>query len=539
MRRGPVGSAGLLVLLVAVSAGAQISPGPLSRVHAELEGSASCLRCHDSSRGVATEKCLACHKALQLRIAAGRGLHARPDYGDCKHCHVEHQGRDFELVYWGQQGRRGFDHALTGHRLEGRHAPLACERCHRPPVYVGASTACGACHADEHRGQFKGRACSDCHGQVAWKPAAGFDHARTRWPLSGRHAGVACDRCHGRRQPDPAQPGKTFVAFRTVAGSDCVGCHEDIHRGRLGTGCGSCHTMLSWHGRPTGGFDHARTRYPLEGRHAAVACERCHPPGRPLRVAFRYCTDCHRDPHAGEPARTVEAGRCERCHDVNGYRPARFGVEEHARTAYPLTGAHLAVACDACHKTAERAPGVAMPLRLAARRCAECHADPHHGELARLVERSGCEVCHRVESWRQVAFDHGSTGYALDGRHGTVGCNGCHLPPRGSGPAVLRFTGLKRACESCHRDAHAGQFAAGGATACERCHGTVAMRPARFDHQRDSRYALDGAHARLACAACHRSESRAEASFVRYKPLPITCSGCHGPTGRPAKGEQP
>jgi hypothetical protein len=80
---------------------AQISPGPLARAHAKLEGSSQCLACHDPSQGVAAAKCLACHEPLQKRIAAGKGLHARPDHADCKRCHVDHQGAEFELVFWG------------------------------------------------------------------------------------------------------------------------------------------------------------------------------------------------------------------------------------------------------------------------------------------------------------------------------------------------------------------------------------------------------------------------------------------------------
>ena len=71
---------------------AQISPGPLSRAHAKLEGSARCLDCHDRGKGPSSDRCLACHKALQQRVAAGKGLHARAEYRDCKTCHVEHQG---------------------------------------------------------------------------------------------------------------------------------------------------------------------------------------------------------------------------------------------------------------------------------------------------------------------------------------------------------------------------------------------------------------------------------------------------------------
>ncbi|HSD67521.1 MAG TPA: cytochrome c3 family protein, partial [Vicinamibacteria bacterium] len=115
----------LALALAPAAALAQISPGALSRAHAKLEGSTRCLDCHDPKRGVAAEKCLACHKPLQERIAAGKGLHARPEYRDCKTCHVEHQGADYELVWWGKAGKKAFDHAQTGQTLSGKHATLS------------------------------------------------------------------------------------------------------------------------------------------------------------------------------------------------------------------------------------------------------------------------------------------------------------------------------------------------------------------------------------------------------------------------------
>jgi hypothetical protein len=102
----------------------------------------------------------------------------------------------------------------------------------------------------------------------------------------------------------------------------------------------------------------------------------------------------------------------------------------------------------------------------------------------------------------------------------------------------LRFTGLPVTCESCHRDPHAGQFArAGQGTACERCHSSETTRAVRFDHRRDSAYKLDGAHAKLACTACHRTVSRPGGVHVLYKPLPTKCSGCHK-NGASSKGER-
>jgi hypothetical protein len=510
----------------------QISPGPLSRPHAKLEGSGHCLDCHDPGQGVSPAKCLACHEPLQKRIAVQKGLHARPEYRDCRTCHVEHQGTDFELVYWGKAGRDAFDHSVTGHPLAGKHSRLACQECHRTRSYLGSPTDCASCHKDEHRGQFAGRACASCHSEQAWKPAPGFDHARTSWPLTGRHAAVGCDRCHSARRPDPKAPGATFPVFRVTAGRQCASCHQDTHQGRLGTSCATCHTTASWRADvKTANFDHARTAYPLNGRHAAVACASCHAPGRPLRVRHDRCTDCHADAHAGPAARGPGSQRCESCHDVSGFRPARFGVEEHARSGYPLAGAHLAVACDQCHRPVRAGSSTTVPLRFASTRCADCHRDPHRGELARLVSASGCEGCHRVDSWRQVAFDHSKTEYPLAGRHVAVACVACHRDAASAGAtpaAALRFRGVPRTCDGCHRDPHQGQFpATGRPPACERCHTADTVQATKFDHSRDSAYPLDGAHARLACTACHRTESRGGVTFVRYKPLPVKCSGCH------------
>lgn len=541
----------LVLVALAPFARAQISPGPLSRAHAKLEGSSRCLDCHDPSEGVAAGKCLACHEPLQKRIAAGKGLHARGEYRDCRRCHVEHQGAEFELVFWGKQGRAAFDHGLTGHALAGKHASVACAECHKTRSFLGAVTECSACHRDEHRGQFQGRACSTCHGEQAWKPAPGFDHAKTSWPLSGRHAPVACERCHSTRQPDPKSPGQSYRVFRVAAGRECVSCHPDVHKARLGTSCASCHNTGAWKQAKTAGFDHGRTGYPLFGRHAAVPCERCHLPGRPMCVAHDRCSDCHRDAHGGELARRADAGRCESCHDVAGFRPARYGPDDHAKTAYPLRGAHLAVACDECHRSAHgsasarptQGGAAVVPLKLAAARCSDCHRDPHRGETAAVVAAAGCETCHKVEAWRAVAFDHGKTRYPLSGRHAQVACDRCHAHAEAASASSSRlaFKGAATDCAGCHQDPHGGQFAAAasGRTACERCHATDSLAASRFSHARDSRYALDGAHARIACAACHKPEARGGVRVVRYKPLPVACAGCHGGSRPAATGGKP
>jgi hypothetical protein len=533
------------LLGLAPTAGAQISPGPLSRAHAKLEGSAQCLECHDPGEGVSASKCLACHEPLRKRSASGLGLHARADYRDCRRCHVEHQGVEFALVFWGKQGQAAFDHALTGHPLAGKHKQLACSECHKTRSFLGAVSDCSSCHRDEHRGQFAGRACTSCHNEQAWKPAPGFDHAKAAWPLSGRHAAVACERCHAPRQPDPKDSSASFRVFRVANGHECASCHADVHKARFGGGCASCHTSAGWKQVKAASVDHDRTGYPLTGRHRGVACDACHKLGLPMRIKHERCGDCHADLHAGTLAARAEPSRCESCHTLDGFRPARFGPDEHARTAFPLRGAHLAVACDECHKRAATVAGGAgastatspqVPLKLPAARCVDCHRDPHRGETAVASAQNVCETCHRVESWRQVAFDHARTRYPLSGRHAGVTCVRCHAHMED--PATrIGFKGAGTECAGCHRDPHAGQFAAAnGRTACERCHATDSLQATRFVHSRDSRYPLDGAHARLACGRCHKPEVANAIRVVRYKPLPVACAGCHAARPTAANG---
>ena len=315
---------------------------------------------------------------------------------------------------------------------------------------------------------------------------------------------MACEKCHTTRRPDPANAAVTYRVFRAVAGKDCASCHEDTHKGRLGTSCSSCHTTAGWRGSvATAGFDHSKTAYPLTGRHAGVSCEKCHVPGRPMRLKHDRCTDCHADAHAGQLARRADGGRCESCHDVNGFRPARFGPEDHAKTAYPLAGRPPRGGLRPVPPAGRvrHGPGPSVPLHFASTRCADCHKDPHRGEVARFVAKGGCETCHRVDSWREVAFDHGQTRYPLAGGHARVACAPCHR--RGAAAGRPARAALRRRCARPARAATAtptrGSSRGRARVSCERCHTTDNLKASKFDHARDAAYRLDGAHARLAC----------------------------------------
>ncbi len=565
MIRGVHGAAtaGAIVLGLAftVPAAAQISPGPLSHAHQKLEGNSQCLQCHSPSKGVDRGACLRCHSGLAQRISARQGLHALPDYAACERCHSEHNGAPFELVYWGAAGRSAFDHRQTGYALEGKHAGVACERCHgvervgatvdaNAPrrTFLGLKTACADCHADPHRGQQGAGGCDTCHSPAGWKPATGFDHARTRFPLSGAHAKAACLACH--RQPAGAESAKTLVLAQFKGGAlpSCVRCHADPHRGKQGADCTACHDTSSFAQARTAGFDHERTAYPLRGRHRAVACARCHSAGRATRIAaFERCETCHVDAHAGQLAK---AGGCSTCHGVESFTPSLYGVEQHQKTGFVLRGGHLAVPCVACHRQVESrglppefgrtAAGHSVArFRFAATACRDCHQDPHRGQFDRYAAGGGCAACHGEESWRSVRFDHDRSAFPLRGKHRETDCSRCHARSAeraGAATAGLMLSGLATDCAGCHRDVHAGQLAKGNATACERCHGTDDFHRTAFDHQRDATYQLDGAHVGVPCAACHLTETHGDRTVVRYKPLPHTCDGCHRAESRARGG---
>jgi hypothetical protein len=484
-----------------------------------LEGLANCTKCHAAGEQLSPENCLACHKDVASRINAGKGFHGRlkPGERDCQHCHHEHAGRDARLIDWGKGGKKGFDHARTGFALEGKHRKPDCAKCHDPrhitdpeviqaiakgrDSLLGAPTACASCHFDEHRGQL-GPDCQKCHGVDGWKPAPRFDHARTAYRLDGKHLKVACLKCHadqpapppgelGARTP-PVRPA-LFARYKPLQFQLCNDCHKDPHAGRFGGTCQSCHATDDWkklRGSAKERAFHEKTKYPLRGAHMAVRCEACHGPWGQAKAVFRglkfeRCTDCHLDAHLGqfavstpaEPART-----CERCHGMESYAPARFELEDHDRLAYKLEGAHRTVACAACHPKDPRLEAKVPPA-----------------VRARLVAQG-----------RPVK------------------------------PSLALFK-IPRAtdCRTCHRDPHGGQFKARtDAEGCTACHGLESFRKTRFDHARDSRFALTGKHAKAACASCHRP---GDGAVVRYKPLPVTCAGCHadvhaGQLALPGKG---
>jgi hypothetical protein len=627
----------LLLLFLPAPVYAQVSPGPLSRAHKNLSGPTGCISCHAVKVGATEFRCMDCHKEITQRLAANRGYHAtvvnnKTSSVECAKCHSEHNGENFQLIRW-VPSQTAFDHAKTGWVLTGKHVGLDCAKCHNAQrvlaanasliaikdknrTFLGLSSSCTSCHEDKHKGTL-GPDCLRCHGTNDWQSAKEIDHSKTRFPLTGAHIHVACEKCH------TVGTGPTAVRkWSGLAFGRCLDCHADPHRGAFqGKTCESCHTTASWKQVALEGkFDHSTTKYPLLGKHAQVGCLECHIKGDfKASVAFSQCADCHKpDPHNGQFASRADGGKCESCHTVEGFKPAKFFLVEHDLTAFPLrgkhamvacakchipqgratrykikfdrcadchedahqkqfaaaphrnrcddchtelgfkpstftlarhqklrfplTGSHLAVACIDCHKAPqqEEAKYPRVPYHFEGLDCTTCHTDVHRGQFKLQMAKAltpagvskGCETCHSQKSWKDlIGFNHDNTGYPLTGAHRATPCTGCHRPPNME--VTLRdvdFRAAPRICEECHEDVHGAQFAraADHVTHCADCHTPMRWKPSLFDHEKTI-FSLKGGHQNVSCAMCHKQFKEVEGKKVLfYKPTPTACAACHG-----------
>ncbi|HET6348964.1 MAG TPA: hypothetical protein VFH88_07770, partial [Candidatus Krumholzibacteria bacterium] len=574
----------MLPLLAAVAAAAfpalaraQVSPGPLSRVHASLEGNLNCSKCHGKSKEDMDQRCLACHQEIAWMVDNGRGFHGREGKSKCASCHPDHGGADFKLIAWPGKSPDKFDHARTGFALQGKHAGVACEKCHvashaAPDVagklkhkgnetaWAGMDSNCRSCHEDFHRGSL-GNDCASCHTEQGWHSVTHFDHSKTAYPLTGKHAAVVCAACHEAARLNLAKDksGHVKPLYKPLPHDECSTCHEDVHKGAFGAACGRCHVTAGFKTVNKASFDHDKTRYPLRGGHAKLDCAKCHDEKTAWgkKPPFATCNGCHKDPHAGQATLAGVATDCAACHTVDGYKPSTFSVAQHARTKFALQGAHAAVACRDCH--GRTPPGTAAQIAAlvgtakvwfhpAHDRCVECHVDPHGGRFSPRGERArseDCLACHTMDGFRPSTMDagaHDQARFKLTGAHRAIPCFACHkeltteartAKAAGGKNRPLPFTIAGQACRDCHASPHGTQFdTRKGGGACESCHDTDSFKPAsRFDHSKMASFALEGAHAKVACEKCHPVATANGKRIVIYRPTPSKCVDCHAGDG--------
>ncbi|MBN1198302.1 MAG: cytochrome C, partial [Bacteroidales bacterium] len=366
------------------STSGQISPGDLAEVHMHLEGISNCTKCHTIGSKVTNEKCLDCHTEIKGRINQQLGYHAsiRVRGKTCVSCHSDHHGRNFDIVHFQKDG---FDHALTGYTLTGAHTKPTCTDCHKPAnisdqkirtkqfTYLGLTNRCLGCHEDYHQ-QTLSPTCSDCHGVDSFKPAVNFSHDKTRFPLTGRHQTVSCADCH----KTVIRNGTAFQEFAGTNHQNCTSCHPDVHQNKFGQKCTDCHSTVSFRAiTGMSGFDHSRTGFPLENKHAGLVCSSCHKGNLTDPVKHEKCTDCHTDYHEGDFMRQGAVRSCADCHTTKGFQGSSFTLGEHNQGPFILKGSHQATPCFVCHQKEDR-----WRFRGIGTVCSDCHQDIHFPHLS-------------------------------------------------------------------------------------------------------------------------------------------------------------
>ena len=397
------------------------------------------------------------------------------------------------------------------------HADLGgrCEACHAPAWSSDRmGDLCLACHAQVRddiasKDGLHGRLaateanCRDCHtdhrgatAELTLADPRAFPHEQTGYLLTahplrsssgilgGPGSGISCRSCH---------PGSPTVFTPPV----CASCHEKLdasfmaqHTATFGSTCLACHDGVDRYGKA---FDHAKT-YALAGGHAGVSCGACHKSATTpaqLQATSTECVSCHasRDVHEGRLGTS-----CAACHTSATWTDATI---DHDRTRYKLQGQHVGVLCESCH-TDRHWTGIGMT-------CRSCHAkdDPHARQFP-----GDCASCHATSGWKNVAFDHATTRFALVDAHAKPACVACH--------AKGRYVGTSRSCSGCHAgdDKHRGALGKD----CASCHKATVWTDAKFDHDKAA-FQLSGAHLGVTCLKCHKGGV--------YKGTPKTCSACH------------
>lgn len=270
----------------------------------------------------------------------------------------------------------------------------------------------------------------------------------------------------------------------------------------------------------------------------SVDCLRCHNAGK--GVPSELCLDCHKDLRPYVSEKRGFHGRadkqCHQCHsDHKGrdFDSTKINENEfdHTKTGYKLEGKHSKIQCSECH-TAKRKDKPIRPEGVryfgAQSTCDSCHSkdNPHHfsGDWA----KKDCQSCHGLKAWTaDLKFDHEKDAkYLLEGKHTKIKCDDCHKLK--SGDYKYTWPNLKiDRCKTCHEDVHKNQpgekFKSGN---CLACHTQQSWRVGKFDHQKQTRFALNGAHAKIKCNDCHKLKS-GEMKYTWANLETDKCRTCH------------
>lgn len=264
-----------------------------------LEGkheTVDCKECHKIGKftdAIEFSSCTSCH--TDYHEGEFKKNNVLPD---CNTCHSLESGFDTSLFTLER-------HETTDFPLEGAHIATPCFACHVSETddkwrFKDKGTTCVECHEDIHeeyidQKYYPKNDCKTCHINETWA-TVNFDHKKTDWPLEGKHLETACKECHITNTEE-----HLFNQKFTDLDSNCINCHESNHGDQFAvngeTDCVRCHILESWAPEK---FDHNTTKFPLDGKHAEIACNECHIAViNTITTSFNYkiekhqCIDCH------------------------------------------------------------------------------------------------------------------------------------------------------------------------------------------------------------------------------------------------------
>jgi hypothetical protein len=141
-------------------------------------------------------------------------------------------------------------------------------------------------------------------------------------------------------------------------------------------GCETCHTVKTWQDLT---FSHDKTKFPLNGKHALVPCNKCHtvPKNSAADTPVQYtgvrteCFTCHADEHEGQFGEPSSAD-CARCHTEKRWKELRFNHD--TQSAFALMGLHTRVLCSKCHERTIIHQRFITRYKPLGTQCTDCHA---------------------------------------------------------------------------------------------------------------------------------------------------------------------
>jgi hypothetical protein len=301
----------------------------------------------------------------------GVGSHAQLG-GNCAACHAP---------AWSSE--------TMADRCMNCHTDVRCQLNAKQPLHgtLSAGTECRNCHT-EHQGP---------HGVLT--NMTKFDHDCAAFKLTGAHRKVDCKSCH------------VNSLYKGTA-QTCVSCHAEpqVHLGRFGTGCASCHSTTTWADATLttagmGNFNHDLTGFKLTGKHTAVECKSCHQNSDNVLVfkgTSKACVSCHAEPLVPTVHKYRYGSNCESCHTTTAFKGATF-----THTIFSINHGRRNNTCATCHQDLNN---------LVLYTCYDCHehtpakeerrhARPNIAKTlaARQIALDNCIECHGRGKSRRAA----------------------------------------------------------------------------------------------------------------------------------------